>query len=193
MCGRVADLGCGKLRHYDLLLLSSHELYLVDTDEQLSATHSDAGQEYNIRRLAEDARARGRNVHALSSTEFALSKLGLDLVVCVAVLDVVVPRTRAEIITAAVRNLGALGLLVVIAPRNDSTILRRCGPESAYYDGHTFFHHGIHTFFHNFRDHARMTENCKKAGLVLKKDLSCYRQVCLVFGTAESQLEDTYR
>lgn len=186
--GRVADLGCGKLRHYDLLLPCSAELYLVDTEEQLSATHFDAGQEYCVRHVAETAREQGKKVHALSSAEFAVANLSLDLVVCVAALDVVVPRTRSEIIRSAARNLGRSGLLIVIAPRNDSTILRRFSPENAYYDGHVFLHHGIHTFYHNFRDHSPILKICKNAGLVLNKDLSSYRQVCLVLSIAEAQL-----
>lgn len=44
--GKVGDLGCGKLRHYNVLAPCSDELYLIDTEDQLSATHFDAGEEY---------------------------------------------------------------------------------------------------------------------------------------------------
>jgi SAM-dependent methyltransferase len=187
--GRVADLGCGKLRHYDLLLPCSSELYLVDTEIQLSASHVDAGQEYCVRDVAETAREQGKTVHTLTPAQFAASNLSLDLIVCVAALDVVVPRTRTEMTRAAARNLGASGLLILIAPRNDSTILRRCGPENAYCDGHIFLHHGIHTFYHNFRDHSPIVKICKNVGLVTRKDLSSYRQVCLVLSLAEAHVQ----
>jgi SAM-dependent methyltransferase len=179
--GRVADLACGKLRHYDLLLPFSDELYLVDTHEQLSATRVDAGQEYCVRDVAKVAREEGEKVHALPSSEFATSSLNLDLVVCIAALDVVLARTRSEMINSASRNLSPGGLLVVVVPRNDSTILKRCGPANAYSDGYVFHHHGAYTFFRNFRDYSPIVKACRKAGLELKKDLSCYRQVCLVF------------
>ncbi len=124
----------------------------------------------------------------LPSVEFAASSLSLDLFVCVAAIDVVLPRTRSEMIRSAARNLGESGLRIVIAPRNDSTILRRCNRDNAYYDGHVFHHHGIYTFYRNFRDHSPIVKICKNAGLELKKDLSSYRQVCLVLGFAEVQL-----
>jgi SAM-dependent methyltransferase len=183
--GRVADLGCGKLRHYDLLLPGSDELYLVDTQEQLSRLHADADQKYRITDVAATARENGKRVFALSSGDFADSSLNLDLIVCVAVLDVVAVRTRVETIRAAARNLRRAGLLIIVAPRNDSTILRRCSSENLYQDGHVFFHHGIYTFYRNFRDHSSIISTANKEGLVLTKDLSCYRQVCLIFSVGE--------
>lgn len=179
--GRVADLGCGKLRHYDLLAQVSDELYLIDTHEQLSSTHVDAGQRYSVRDIAAKELERGKKTYALTSEEFANSKLKLNLIFCVAVLDVVEARTRSRIIASAARNLGPSGLFIVIVPRNDSSILDRCSPENSYQDGHVFFHHGLHTFYRNFRDYSPITRIATKAGLSLKEDLSCYRQVCLVF------------
>ena len=178
----MADLGCGKLRHYTLLLSRAQELFLVDTPEQLSATHFDGGEEYTILDVAKCARRKGRVVHATSFNDFASGNLGLDLIVCVAVLDVVLPRVRTELIKSAAANLGPLGYCAIIAPRNDSTILKRCGEANAYSDGHIFSHHGVQTFFHNFRNHTPIIRACGDAGLRLLKDLSCYRQVCLVFG-----------
>ena len=179
--GKVGDLGCGKLRHYNVLAPSSDVLYLIDTEDQLSATHFDAGEEYSIRKVAECASNHGKKVRVLSSSEFASSNLGLDLIVCSAVLDVVLPAVRQEVVRSAVNNLGQRGHLIVIAPRNDSTILKRCGPNNAFHDGHQFLHHGVHTFYHNFRDHRPIIDSCKRAGASLVKDLSVYRQVCLIF------------
>ena len=178
--GRVADLGCGKLRHYKSLVSSSDELFLVDTPQQLSATHSDNGQRYTISDVASGARVQRRIVHVMPFDDFAARKLYLDLIVCVAVLDVVLPKVRKELIRSAARNLASSGLGAIVVPRNDSTILSRCGPHNAYSDGHVFPHHGVHTFFHNFRDHLPIVRLCESAGLRLVKDLSCYRQVCLI-------------
>jgi hypothetical protein len=179
--GKVGDLGCGKLRHYNVLAPRSDELYLIDTEDQLSGAHFDVGEEYSVRKVAERARNHGKKVHVLSNSEFASSKLRLDLVVCIAVLDVVLPAVRQEVLRSAVNNLGQRGHFIVIAPRNDSTILKRCGPDNAFHDGHIFRHHGVHTFYHNFRDHRPIVESCKRAGAALVEDLSIYRQVCLIF------------
>src|SRR3974390_215792 len=40
--GRIADLGCGKLRHY-CLLSEAQEIVLVDTENQVTTTHVDSG------------------------------------------------------------------------------------------------------------------------------------------------------
>lgn len=180
--GRVADLGCGKLRHYRQLAACSDELFLIDTPAQLSAKHIDKGLEYTVRSVAECAMAQQQKVQAMAFRDFAASQLNLDLVVCVAVLDVVLPYVRRALIRAAARNLAPAGECVIIVPRNDSTILRRCGRDNAYSDGHVFSHHGVHTFFHNYREHTPIARACATAGLRLLDDLSCYRHVCLVFG-----------
>jgi SAM-dependent methyltransferase len=179
---RVADLGCGKLRHYSLLSSCSDNLYLVDTHEQLSSIHIDGGQEFRVLDVAEKARECGKSVYALTADEFAKSNFDLDLIVCVAVLDVVTARSRSTVIRSAAGNLSKSGRLIVIVPRNDSTIVDRCEASNSYQDGYAFFHHGIYTFFRNFRDHSPIIRTAKKAGLVLKRDLSRYRQVCLIFG-----------
>lgn len=179
--GRVADLGCGKLRHYDMMAAHSSALYLVDTQEQLSAIHHDGGVEYNVHQVAAKARKQGKKIHVLTADEFASAELNLDLIVCVAVLDVVLARTRSQMIKSAVRNLRKSGLLILIVPRNDTTILDRFTPENSHQDGHVFLHHGIYTFFRNFRDHSPIVRVACSAGLTLAKDLSRYRQVCLIF------------
>jgi hypothetical protein len=107
------------------------------------------------------------------------------LVVCVAVLDVVLPHVRQALIRASARNLAPTGMCVIIVPRNDSTVLRRCGRDNVYSDGHIFSHHGINTFFHNFREHAPIVRACSKVGLRLLEDASCYRQVCLILGRGQ--------
>lgn len=178
--GRVADLGCGKLRHY-CLLREAKELYLVDTEFQLTTNHVDSGVSYTVRGYAEAERKKGQHVHVKTSEQFWRCRLNLDLIVCVAVMDVVLPAARREILATALRNLRAGGILVLIAPRNDSTILRRCNEDNAYSDGHVFHNRGTHTFFHNFRDQRRLIELAERAGFRLVKDMSIYRHVSLLF------------
>lgn len=177
--GRVADLGCGKLRHF-ALLSRADELYLVDTDRQLRKQHSDSGNTYTVIEVAAAARKEGRRVFVETAEKFAVAQLRLDLVVCVAVLDVVPPATRRTIVKSASRNLRAGGSCVIVAPRNDSTILRRCTAQNTYQDGHVFANHGSYTFFHNFRDHRGLVRLCSANQLELVEDLSIYRQVCLI-------------
>jgi hypothetical protein len=179
--GKVADLGCGKLRHFDLLIRFADELFLVDTQNQISANHEDLGKSYTVLQVAEKAGKRGRKVHAIATEAFAKGKLGLDVIFCIAVFDVVPQHTRRSLIESAVGNLAKHSAFVVIAPRNDSTILRRCRPDNAYADGHVFRNHGAYTFFHNFKKYEDIIKDCRKVGLSLIKDLSRYRQVCLLF------------
>ena len=179
--GKVADLGCGKLRHFDLLIRLADELFLIDTQNQLSANHEDLGKSYTVLQIAEKARKRGRKVQAVATDAFAKTKLSLDVIFCVAVFDVVPRHTRRSLIESAAGNLAKHGVFVVIAPRNDSTILRRCHPDNAYADGYVFRNRGAHTFFHNFKNYEDIIKDCRKVGLSLIKDLSRYRQVCLLF------------
>jgi hypothetical protein len=180
--GRVADLGCGKLRHYDLLSTITDTLYLVDTPKQISKTHVDGGTSYTIPQVVEQSRREGRRVHVLCLDDFSEVQLDLDVVFCIAVFDVVPRKTRQALTRVAVQNLSEHGHFVVIAPRNDSSILRRCSKDNKYMDGHVFKHHGVQTFFHNFRSHRSIVHDCAKEGLSTVQDLSRYRQVCLIFG-----------
>jgi hypothetical protein len=76
--GKIADLGCGKLRHY-CLLSEARELYLVDTEHQLTTTHVDSGLSYTVCGFAEEERKKGRNVHVKTDKQFASCSLNLDV------------------------------------------------------------------------------------------------------------------
>lgn len=178
---KVADLGCGKLRHLRLLAPLSSHLFLVDTEYQLTTTHRDGNRLYTIRDLAAKRSDAVPAVAALNDTQFAVTKLSLDVVFCVAVFDVVTLDTRKALTAAAYRNLRRGGLFVLIVPRNDSTILVRCATGNAYADGHAFQHHGAYTFFKNFRDTYALARLCEAGGFTMVEDLSVYRQVCLLF------------
>lgn len=117
----------------------------------------------------------------LSVEEFAVAALGLDVIFTVATYDVVPRRTRVRMAQVTWRNLRPDGLYVVIVPRNDSTILRRCVAECAYGDGYAFHRNGIATFYRNCCDHTPIIASLQAIGFMCERDLSRYRQVCLVF------------
>ena len=182
---RIADQGCGKLRHYRLLAPLARALYLVDTDVQLTTLHVDGRRTFTIEEFAAKERDKGSlEIRVLRDREFERSSFDLDCVFSIAVFDVVPPDVRLSLIAAACRNLKRGGWFVVIIPRNDSSILARCTKENEHRDGHLFSHHGIHTFYRNFRDTDPVVKWCRARGLQLMEDLSLYHQACLLFAKA---------
>lgn len=178
---RVADQGCGKLRHYRILAPVARELFLVDTDFQLVTPHAEGRRTFTVEEFAHEQREKGKAVRVLRDREFDQSNLELDCVFSIAVFDVVVPEVRRSLIRSAARNLRREGWLVVIIPRNDTNLLVRCTAKNVYKDGHVFAHHGIHTFFRNFRELDSLVEACRTRRFALVQDLSTYRQACLLF------------
>lgn len=177
---KVADQGCGKLRHLGILTDFFQRIHLVDQPVQLTRKQKLFGNSNT--NIIEYVKKKFRNGHirTMPSTTFSKTKLNLDLVLNSCVFDVVPPNTRNEMTIAAHCNLRKGGVFVLIIPRNDHNILKRCDHNNKYWDGHMFSHHGIHTFFKNFRDHGPLMKNLKKAGFELLQDLSVYRQVCLI-------------
>lgn len=181
---RVADQGCGKLRHLNSFRRYS-EVYLVDTEAQLSRAAQLASVRESVRRYVAKRNARqSRSLETLTDQEFANTSLGLDAVFAIAVYDVVPPRVRGRLAAAARRNLRGHGKYVVISPRNDSSRLVRCTVENAYGDGHVFAHHGAYTFWTNLRDVRRIKRLVTRHGFREVVDLSVYRQVCVIFEAA---------
>ncbi len=84
----MADVGCGKLRHFDSFFRLTRQLVLVDTENQLSTPHVDNGQEYTVYNFARKFSTSKTKVLALSADRFADSRLALDVIFCVAVFDV---------------------------------------------------------------------------------------------------------
>jgi SAM-dependent methyltransferase len=179
--GTVADVGCGKLRHYKILSRAAGVLWLVDSKRQMAAMHRDGNVYYTISSAAESAQKHGREVYALDVERFGLRRDLIDVAICVAVFDVVTREHRRQITKCVAERLRRGGYFVVIIPRNDSTITRRFTKENKYRDGHVFTHHGIQTFFSNFDRYESVIRDCKKEKLELVRDISTYRQVCILF------------
>lgn len=178
---RVADQGCGKLRHLSTLENVFHRIWLIDTEFQLSRRQTLFGTSATSVRDYVARATHGNTLVLLTEKEFEASALNLDIIFCLCVMDVVLPNTRSAIIRAAHRNLRKGGLYVVIIPRNDQSILVRCRPGNRYSDGHVFSHPGnVWTFYRNFQSLDSLLEGLEHRGFVLQADLSIYRQVCLI-------------
>lgn len=177
----VADVGCGKLRHFKIFSSLTNRLYLVDTEQQITRKHIDSGKEYTVTDFARKKSNSNKIFIPLSSESFAKKNLQLGLIFCIAVFDVVPRQARQDIIAASAKNLKQGGHFVVIVPRNDSTITGRFNEDNKYLDGHVFKRQGIHTFFCNHKSHMTLLNDCEKHRLKLTADISKYRQICLVF------------
>ena len=177
---RVADYGCGKLRHLCIFRNYFDLIYLVDTKFQLSRTLKLFGEKTTITKYIATLET-SNNIRILNGFEFESSELGLNAIFSIAVLDVILPSTRTTMIETVHKNLKPGGFFVIIIPRNDSSILKRCFQNNKYYDGYFFNHHGITTFFKNFREAEHLVNKITRSGFVLVKNLSIYRHVCLLF------------
>ncbi|MFP4028474.1 MAG: hypothetical protein ACLFWL_11845 [Candidatus Brocadiia bacterium] len=179
---RIADQGCGKLRHLRLFMSNYTEIFLVETQRQLRRRITLNGQKQTIPEYLHTLPSSQQDrIEVVSSAEFSDCTMNLDAIFSICVYDVVRQSTRQRLANAARRNLRPGGLYVVIAPRNDSSILKRCSKENEFEDGHYFQHHGIVTFYRNFRRHELIVDMVQSYGFKLLTDMSRYRQVCMVF------------
>src|SRR6185312_17254146 len=178
---RIADQGCGMLRNTRLLAAISRELFLVDTDAQLNSVHTDGELRFTIADAASEMSSSRLQVHAVTAAAFSKSRLRLDAIFCVAVMDVVPKKVRRSIIQSAASNLGSGSYFVLIVPRNDSSILKRCNANNRYQDGFIFQRPGRTTFYRNFLTSKALLTECSTVGLSVIRDISNYRQVGILF------------
>jgi hypothetical protein len=176
-----ADQRCGKLRHQRILSKLFAKTIFIDTDEQVNRTQQIWGiGRTSVRDFVKRLNLNDHRSSVMSSEEFEHTKLGLDVIFNVCVLDVVVPEVRKRILAAAHRNLKIGGFFVLIAPRNDQTITVRCNRANRFRDGYFFQHHSVSTFYKNFRKTTELARLLKPVGFGILEDLSVYRQVCLI-------------
>lgn len=178
---RVADQGCGKLRHLNLLLELFQKVYLIDKEEQLLRKQRLFDKDSSIIPEYISSCNYSDRIKVFSNTDFANKHLRLDLVLNACTFDVVLNHSRKEMVDAAYRNLRKGGYFVLIIPRNDQSITKRCFEKNRYHDGHVFEHHSIRTFFKNYKNHSGLIRVVKSRSYKLLMDLSTYRQVCLIF------------
>src|SRR4051812_36345657 len=90
--------------HFRALRDVANELVLIDTPAQLDAVHQDRDLRYTVREYAA-AHPAHRAIRVRSTTEFETTRDNLDVAFCVAVFDVVPPRTRQSILGRAVEGI----------------------------------------------------------------------------------------
>lgn len=179
--GMVVDVGCGKLRHFHSLRQYADELVLVDTRAQIDAVHTDGDLKYTIASFVNAHQGRKHRLRVVAADQFETTLLAADVAFSVATFDIVPGRLRGRMLRAIARNLRTDGFFILIVPRNDSTILRRCGPRNRRWDGHWFANRNGFTFYRNFRGTRALVRSVQASGMILEADLSRYRQVCLIF------------
>ena len=178
---RVADQGCGKLRHLKLLTQYFDHIYLIDTEFQLSRPQKLFGKsDITIKGYVDTLNIHGKEISVVSDVSFNSTRLNLDIVFNICVFDIEIPKVRKAISDSAYRNLMKGGLCIIIISRNDQSILSRCKKENKYLDGYAFCHHGTVTFYKNYLDTQPLIKNLARQGFKLIGDLSVYKQVCLI-------------
>jgi SAM-dependent methyltransferase len=180
---RVADQGCGNLRHFEILRRSFRHLFFIDTVLQTKRVHKIGAQETTLTDYIANLNGHTDRYKLLNNVEFKRTNLNLDAVFCTCVLDVVPAKVRREVIQSAASNLKQGGYYCLIVPRNDQTITSRCTRSNSYEDGHLFCRQGYCTFYANFSNGAQCLSRLTKllgGRFAQVCDLSVYRHLCLV-------------
>jgi SAM-dependent methyltransferase len=180
---RVADQGCGNLRHFEILRRSFRHIVLIDTVLQMNRVHKMGALKITLADYITNLNGHTNRYQLLNNIEFKRAKLNLDIVLCACVMDVVPAKVRREVIQSAASNLKRGGYYCVIVPRNDQTITSRCSRSNSYEDGHIFCRQGFCTFYANFSNGAEPHSHLMKLlkdRFVQLCDLSVYRQLCLI-------------
>lgn len=179
---RLADLGCGRLRHLRVLLCYSNDILLVDTKKQIERIQVYAGTKCSMMEYVKPIDASQRHLRIETIDIFEQQENELDVVLSIAVFDVVLKKERIRMIRAAYRNLHTGGYLVVIVPRNNSSMLEYCTSENRLQDGYISRNrgNGPYTFYTNYRDIAPLVGLLSNEGFAVIEDLSVFRNVCLI-------------
>lgn len=187
----VVDQGVGRLRHIEILSSSFGCVYAVDTKLQLNRCQRLFGVRGRIREIHRLRDGQLAHVRPLSAAAFQRTRLGADAVFSVCVYQAVPEATRIQVALAALRNLRPGGTYVVIASRNDASVLRRCTSANRAEDGHVFTRNGALTFFRNFRSATPLVDLLVECGFQLVHNHSRYRHVWLVLQRPVSEAEQT--
>jgi hypothetical protein len=181
----VVDQGCGKLRHLKILRGLSGKLTLVDTHFQITRSQRLFNQETTILDYITHLRS-GPHVTVMCDSDFESASIRAHLVVSVAVFDVVTPLIRKRLTKSAARNLRSRGYYLLVIPRNDQSITKRCCEKNRYADGFVFVRTGgLQTFYSNFNETSVLVRRLRRYGFELIENLSNRRQVCLILQKEE--------
>jgi len=180
---KLVDLGCGKLRHFDICKRLVKQIILVDTKKQIERVQKFASGNCTMRQYVDSTNEDGDiTISVLPIEEFERQKLNADIVLSVAVMDAVLKDARSLITRSAFQNLRSGGFFVVIVPRNDSSLLVNCKETNRYQDGFVFRNrgHDTLTFYANFRDPVPLMTIMTENGFDLLENLSVFRQLCWI-------------
>ena len=176
---KIADQGCGKLRHLKIFRESFSKIYLIDTEFQLNRQQIIFNEENTIREYI-NTYIKDKEIYVLSNKEFMMSHLNVDIIFNICGFDVETPNVRKEMVSSAYLNIKNGGFFVIIIPRNIHSVIVRCNKNNKYQDGHIFYHHGIATFYKNYDIVTSLVHNLDKIGFSMVADLSKYEYVCLI-------------
>lgn len=114
--------------------------------------------------------------------DFKVQDHRADIILSIAVMDVVLKEARAQMTLAAYQNLRPGGYFLVIVPRNDSSILVNCRQDNKYQDGFVFRNRGHDslTFYINYRDPSLLSKLLTDNGFALIENRSVFRQICFI-------------
>lgn len=174
---RLADQGCGRLRHLEILRRLGR-LYCVDIGERLDARTELQGSQTTVRAFVGALGDSG--VSVVDAEAFAESRLGLDVVVNVATLDIVPPRERYAILAAARRNLAEAGRLAVIVPNGNEWIREKHAEAEPHEDGFAYRKKGVWRFFRQYTHVDDVGALLDGAGFRVEADLSDDERFALV-------------
>ncbi len=176
----IVDYGCGKLRHFDLLIKLANEYYLVDTKEQLTRVHTESGLSFDFNEYIEN-NSNGSICKIFNNKEFEKISLKADIVFSIAVADVIPLNDYSKIIADSYTKLKRGSYFVLVVPRNDTSILRRCTQENLYEEGHLFPRGKYFTYIRNYRDPKPLIDKFEETGFSIIEDLSIFSQICMIF------------
>lgn len=179
---KLVDLGCGKLRHLEICKEFARHLILVDTRRQIERVQKLGHMTCTMKQYIESIADKKLKIDIVPIDDFENQECGADVVLSVAVMDVVLKQARVQMTQVAFKNLRPGGYFVVIVPRNDSSILKNCKPTNKYEDGHVFRNRGheILTFYVNFRDPSPLLKIFTDNKFDLVEDLSVFRHICWI-------------
>lgn len=173
---RSLDFGCGKLRYLPDLVETTDQLYVTDSDVQLTRQQQLFGERTSIQALSRNSNAWS----AISLKEFYSDQLTFDRVFCLNVLQIIPsPRLRQMVLNRLSSRLRAGGEIVLVVQYRNSDFTRMSKLPNAkkYEDGMLLtFSRGVS--FYAFIRPPHLREMAEKAGLRIERshvhDGSCY-------------------
>ena len=77
---KVADQGCGALRHLKLMLESYDHIYLIDTREQFNRKHTIDGVKTTVPDYVSNLELANRQICLMTNRDFSRTSLDLDAI-----------------------------------------------------------------------------------------------------------------